>query len=106
MIDYDPGTNTLTWNNGEEVVLVFEKLNVGTVLFPAVQLYKGSSNVTSTYTTGAASVTNDGSTMIFTTPKFLNSLPPNRYKLHLQGTVDSLAKDLHTMDVVVLKRGN
>lgn len=105
MIAYDPGTNTLTWNNGEEVVAVFRKLNVGTVSSPSVQLYKGSSDVTSTYTSGSASVSNDGTTMIFTTPKFLSALPPNTYKLHLKGTVDSLSKDLHTLTVIVLKRG-
>lgn len=103
---YDPGTNTVTWNSGEEVVLVFRKLNVGTVSAPSVQLYKGSSDVTSTYLSGAASVSNDGSTMVFTTSKFLSTLPPNTYKLHLKGTVDSLSKDLHTLNVVVLKRGN
>ena len=105
MLQYDPGTNTLTWNNGEEVVAVFRKLNVGTVTSPTVQLYKGSSDVTALHTTGSASVSNDGTTMIFTTPKFLDTLPPNTYKLHLKGTVDSLAKDLHTMTLVVLKRG-
>jgi hypothetical protein len=106
MIDFDPGTNTLTWNSGEEVVAVFQKLNIGTVTSPTVQLYKGSQDVTSTYTSGSASVSNDGTTMIFTTPKFLNTLPPNTYKLHLKGTVDSLIKDLHTMSLIVLKRGN
>lgn len=105
MIQYDAGTNTLTWNTGEEVVGVFRKLNVGTVSSPAVELRKGSTDVTSTYTSGAASVTNDGTTIVFTTPKFLNTLPPNTYKLHLKGTVDSLAKDLHTFNLVVLKRG-
>ena len=105
MINYDPGTNTLTWNNGEEVVAVFRKLNVGTVTGPSIQLYKGSSDVTSTYTTGSASVSHDGTTVIFTTPKFVNTLPPNVYKLHIMGTVDSLAKDIHTMTVIVLKRG-
>lgn len=105
MINYDPGTNALSWNTGEEIVAVFEKLNIGTVTSPTVQLYKGSTDVTSTYTSGSASVTNDGTTMIFTTPKFLNTLPPNTYKLHLKGTVDSLVKDLHTMTLVVLKRG-
>lgn len=106
MVSYDPGTNTLTFNTGEEVVLVFEKLNVGVVSSPSVQLYKGSTDITSTYTSGSASVTNDGTTMIFTTPKFTNSLPPNRYRLHIKGTVDSLVKDLHSFDLVVLKRGN
>ena len=105
MLQYDPGTNTLTWNSGEEVVAVFRKLNVGTVTSPTVQLYKGSTDVTGTYMSGSASVSNDGTTMVFTTSKFLSTLPPNTYKLHLKGTVDSLSKDLHTMTVVVLKRG-
>ena len=105
MLQFDPGTNTLSWNTGEEIVLAFRKLNVGTVSAPAVQLYKGSTDLTSTYTTGSATVVNDGSTVVFTTPKFLNTLPPNTYKLHLKGTVDSLAKDIHTMTLVVLKRG-
>lgn len=105
MINYDPGTNTLTWNTGEEVAPVFRKLNVGTVSSPTVQLYKGNGDVTSTYTSGSASVTNDGTTVVFTCPKFLNTLPPNTYKLHLKGTVDSLAKDIHTLTLIVLKRG-
>lgn len=105
MVDYDRGTNTLTWNYGEEVVIVFKKLNVGTVSSPTVQLYKGSSDVTATYATGSASVTNDGTTVFFTTAKFINTMPPNTYKLHLKGTVDSLGKDIHTMTAIVLKRG-
>lgn len=105
MIAYDPGTNTLTWNNGEEVVPAFRKVGVGTVTSPSVQLYKGSTDITSSYTSGSASVSNDGTTVIFTCPKFTNSLPPNVYKLHLKGTVDSLAKDIHTFTLIVLKRG-
>lgn len=102
---YDPGTNTLTWNYGEEVKPVFRKLNVGTVTTPTVQLYKGNSDLTSTYTSGSADVTNDGTTIVFTCPKFLSTLPPGMYKLHLKGTVNSLAKDIHTLWVQVLKRG-
>lgn len=106
MINYDKGTNTLTWNTGEEVAPVFRKLNVGTVTSPTIQLYKGNSDVTSTYCASTSgTVTNDGTTVVFTCPKFLNTLPPNTYKLHLKGTVDSLAKDIHTMTVIVLKRG-
>lgn len=105
MISYDQGTNTITWNSGEEVVLVFRKLNVGTVTSPAIDLYKTSTTtVTSTYTTGSAAVTNDGTTIVFTTPKFLNTLPVGEYKLHLKGTVDTLAKDIHTLRIVILKR--
>ena len=105
MWNYDPGTNALTWNSGEEVVIPFRKLNVGTVTSPTVQFYKGNNEMASTYTTGSASVSMDGTTMIFTTPKFVNTIPPGKYKLHLKGTVDSLSKDLHTMEVIVLKRG-
>lgn len=105
MLNYDKGTQTLTWNTGEEVVIVVRKQNVGTVSSPGVDLYKTSTTtITSTYTSGSASVVMDGTTMVFTTPKFLNTLPPGRYRLHLKGTVDSLAKDLHSFDVVVLKR--
>lgn len=105
MIQYDQGTNTLTWNSGEEVTLVFRKLNVGTVTSPSVQLYKTSTTaVTATYTSGSASVTNDGTTVVFTTPKFLNTMPVGEYKLHLVGTVDSMIKDIHTMRVIILKR--
>lgn len=105
MIAYDPGTNTIVWNVGEEVKIQFRKLNVGTVTSPGIDLYKTSTTpVTSTYTSGSASVTNDGTTVVFETPKFLNTLPAGNYKLHLKGTVDSLAKDIHTMNVVILKR--
>ena len=106
MLNYDPGTNTLTFNTGEEVVAVFREFNVGTVTSPTVQLYKGSSDVTATYCSStSATCTNDGSTMLFTTPKFLNTLPPGVYKLHLRGTVDGLVKDLWTFNLTVLKRG-
>ena len=106
MYQWDPGTKTLTWNQGEEVVIPFRKLNVGTVTVPTVQLFKGSSDVTSLYCeTSVANVTNDGTTIIFTTPKFLNTMPPQRYKLHLRGTVDGLSKDIDTLIVEVLKRG-
>lgn len=105
-ISYDKGTNTLYWNAGEEAAPVFRKLNVGTVTTPLIQLYKGNQDVTTTYATSAtATVTNDGTTIVFTCPKFLNTMPPNTYKLHLKGTVDALQKDIHTMTVIVLKRG-
>ena len=105
MLDYDKGTNCLTWNVGEEQKITFRKLNVGTVTTPSVQLYKTSTTaVTSTYTSGSASVTMDGTTVVFETPKFLNTLPAGQYKLHLVGTVDSLIKDIYTLNLTVLKR--
>lgn len=105
MLSYDKGTNTLTWNTGEEIIFVVRKQNVGTVTVPGVDLYKSSTTaITGTYTSGSAAVAMDGTTMVFTTPKFLNTLPNGRYRLHLKGTVDGLAKDLHSFDVVVLKR--
>lgn len=105
MLSYDKGTNTLTWNTGEEIIFAVRKQNVGTVTAPSVDLYKTSTTtITGTYTSGGASVVMDGTTMVFTTPKFLNTLPPGQYKLHLKGTVDSLVKDLHTFNLVVLKR--
>jgi hypothetical protein len=106
MYQWDPGTKTLTWNQGEEVVIPFRKLNVGTVTNPTVQFYKGSSDKTSECCeTNVATVTNDGTTIVFTTPKFLNTIAPTTYKLHLKGTVDGLNKDIDTLTVVVLKRG-
>ena len=105
MLNYDKGTNTLTWNTGEEVVFVVRKQNVGAVTSPGADLYKTSTTaITGTYTSGSAAVAMDGETMVFTTPKFLNTLPPGQYKLHLKGTVDGLIKDLHTFSLVVLKR--
>ena len=106
MIQYDPGTKTVTWEAGSEETFQCRKVSVGTVTSPTVELYKlnNETAITSTYTSGSASVTNDGTTIIFTTPKFLSTLPSGTYKLLLKGTLNSLSTVIDTLRIVVRKK--
>lgn len=106
MIQYDPGTKTVSWDAGSEEVFQVRKVNVGTVATPIVALFKlnNESPITSTYTSGSADVTNDGTTMIFKTPKFLNTLPSGTYKLQIKGTINSLATVIDTLRIIVRKK--
>jgi len=106
MIQYDPGTKTVTWEAGSEEIFQIRKVNVGTVISPTVSLFKlnNETEITSTYTTGAAVVSNDGTTVIFTTPKFLSTLPSGTYKLLIKGSLNSLATVIDTLRIVVRKK--
>jgi hypothetical protein len=109
MIDYDPGTNTFTWDAGSEEQITARKVNVGTVTSPTVGFYKlnNESDLSgnTTYLSAASgTVTNDGTTVIFTTPKFQSTIPSGTYKLILKGTVNSLATYIHVAKVVVRKK--
>lgn len=106
MIQWDPGTKTITWDAGSEECFQFRKVAVGTTTLPTVELYKVNNEtaITSTYTSGPATVTNDGTTIIFTTPKFLNTLPSGTYKLLLKGTINSLSTVIDTVRIVVRKK--
>ncbi len=106
MIHWDPGTQTVVWDASGEEAFQFRKVNVGVVTSPSVELYKlnNETAITSTYTSGSAQVSNDGTTMFFTTPKFLATLPSGKYKLLLKGTVNSHATVLHAVRVVVRKK--
>lgn len=108
MIQYDPGTKTVSWEAGSEEVFQVRKVNVGTVSSPSIALFKVNNEtaITSNYTSGSATVSNDGTTMIFTTPKFLNTLPSGAYKLQIKGTVNSLATVIDTLRIVVRKKSS
>lgn len=106
MIQYDPGTKTVTWDAGSEEVFQVRKVNVGTVTTPSAELYKvnNETQITSTYTSGSASVTNDGTTMIFVTPKFLSTLPSGTYKFLMKGVVNNLTTVIDSLRIVVRKK--
>jgi hypothetical protein len=106
MIQYDPGTKTVTWEAGSEEIFQVRKVNVGTVTTPTVELYKVNNEtaITSTYTSGSASVSNDGTTVILTTPKFLSTLPSGTYKLLFKGVVNSLTTVIDSLRIVVRKK--
>lgn len=108
MIQYDPGTKTVMWDAGSEEVFQCRKVSVGTVTSPTVALFKVNNEtaITGTYTSGSASVTNDGTTIISTTPKFLSTLPSGTYKLQLNGTLNSLATVIDTLRIVVRKKSS
>jgi len=106
MIAYDPGTKTVTWDAGSEEIFQVRKVSVGTVTSPTVSLFKlnNETEITSTYTSGSATVTMDGTTLILTTPKFLNTLPSGTYKLQIKGTLNALATVIDTLRVIVRKK--
>jgi hypothetical protein len=108
MIHWDPGTKTVTWDAGSEEVFQVRKVSVGTVTSPTVELYKVNNEtaITATYTSGSASVSNDGTTIIFITPKFLSTLPSGTYKLLLKGTVNSLSTVIDSLRIVVRKKSS
>src|SRR5688572_14296499 len=106
MIQYDPGTKTVMWDAGSEETFQVRKVSVGTVTTPTVALFKlnNESAITGTYTTGSAAVSNDGTTVIFQTPKFLSTLPSGTYKLQLKGTINSLVTVIDTLRIIVRKK--
>lgn len=106
MVKYDRATNTFTWDAGSEEVIQFKKHNVGTVTSPTTALYKlgNESNIAGTYITGSSAVTNDGTTIIFTTGKFTSTLPSATYKLIFAGTLNGNSTYIHEAKLVVRKK--
>lgn len=107
MNDYNPGSNTFTWEAGSSEILVIRKANVGTVTSPTIEIYKqgNENNLASTLLSSAnATVSQDGDTVTITSATFLNTIPSGVYKIRWLGTLNSVVQVIHAARADVIKK--
>lgn len=107
MNDYDPGTNTFSWQAGSVEILQIRKANVGTVTSPTIEIYKqgNENNLASTLLSSAnATVSQDGDTVTITSANFLSTIPSGIYKIRWMGTLNGQVQCIHAARAEVIKK--